>query len=170
VLVRRLPAPAASTGAGGPARGLAVGGVHRARFARSFDALAPLFEFLREAMSAEGIAADALDAGGQPLRNVVEFIAEELFTNMVKYNADGGGELAVELAREGGVLVCRVADPDSEPFDVTAAPEVDITAAAQDRRPGGLGIHLSRRLADGLEYDYSGRTSTITFRKALGSD
>jgi phosphoserine phosphatase len=154
VLVRRLPEHQA----------------HRASFPRSVDALERLFGFLREAMAAEGIAADATDAAGQPLRNVVEFIAEELFTNMVKYNARGGGEISVEVARRGRMLACRIADPDSEPFDLTAAPDVDITAGAESRRPGGLGIHLSRRLADGLEYDYSGRTSTITFRKGLGND
>jgi anti-sigma regulatory factor (Ser/Thr protein kinase) len=141
-----------------------------ARFPRSIDALEPMFEFLRGAMAAEGIAAEAIDAAGQPLRNVVEFIAEELFTNMVKYNPTGGGEIALALARRGAMLECRIADPDSDRFDVTAAPDVDVTVGAESRRPGGLGIHLSRRLADGLEYDYSGRTSTITFRKALGND
>ncbi|MGH8029844.1 MAG: ATP-binding SpoIIE family protein phosphatase, partial [Arenimonas sp.] len=144
--------------------------VHRAVFARSIDSLAALFAFLDGAMAAEGIAADVNDAAGQPLRNVVGFVAEELFTNMVKYNADGGGEITVEFARRGNVLECVITDPDSERFDVTAAPDVDVTASAGQREPGGLGIHLSRRLADDLEYDYSGRTSRITFRKALGSD
>jgi anti-sigma regulatory factor (Ser/Thr protein kinase) len=143
--------------------------VHRAQFPRRIDALAPLFAFLGEAMAAEGIARDATDAGGQPLRNAVEFVAEELFTNMVKYNPDGGGQIAVELERRGDVLECRIADPDSERFDVTAAPDADVAADVAQRHPGGLGIHLSRRLADGLEYDYCGRTSRITFRKALGS-
>jgi len=160
VLIRRLPVPA---GAGGGAR------VHRASFPRSFDALSPLFSFLGEAMAAEGIAADATDASGQPLRNVVEFIAEELFTNMVKYNAAGGGEIAVELECQGGVLQCRIADPDSDRFDVAAAPDVDVSAGGESRQPGGLGIHLSRRLADSLDYDYSDRTSTITFRKTPGT-
>lgn len=161
VLIRRLPARDAGRG---------TGRVHRASFPRSFDSLAPLFSFLGEGIAAEGIAADAADPDGQPLRNVFEFIAEELFTNMVKYNAAGAGEIAVELERRGGLLECRIIDPDSERFDVAAAPDVDISAGAESRQPGGLGIHLSRRLADGLDYDYSGRTSTITFRKALGSD
>jgi serine phosphatase RsbU (regulator of sigma subunit)/anti-sigma regulatory factor (Ser/Thr protein kinase) len=158
VLVRRLP------GAG------VEGVVNRALFVRSFDELESLFSFLGQAMAAEGIAADAIDAAGQPLRNTVEFIAEELFTNMVKYNPAGTGEIEVELERRGDTLVCRICDPDSEYFDVTAAPDVDVSAGAESRTPGGLGIHLSRRLADSLEYDYSRRRSTITFRTTLGSD
>jgi anti-sigma regulatory factor (Ser/Thr protein kinase) len=68
------------------------------------------------------------------------------------------------------MIECRITDPDSERFDVTAVPDVDVAAGADQRQPGGLGLHLSRRLADDLQYDYSGRTSRITFRKALGSD
>jgi anti-sigma regulatory factor (Ser/Thr protein kinase) len=88
---------------------------------------------------------------------------------MVKYNPHGGGEIAVEIERRGDVLEGRITDPDSERFDVTAAPDVDIAAPASERRPGGLGLHLSRKLADGLEYDYRGRASRITFFKSLGS-
>jgi phosphoserine phosphatase len=157
VLVRRLPQPDATR-------------VHRATFARRIDELDSMFAFLGRALAAEGVAADALDDQRQPVRNAIEFVAEELFTNMVKYNPGGGDGIAVELERHGDVLECRVVDPDSDRFDVTAAPAVDITADAASRRPGGLGIHLSRKLADALEYDYSGRTSRITFRKRLGSD
>jgi phosphoserine phosphatase len=158
VLLRRLP----EAGAQGLARS--------ASFARSFDSLEAMFSFLGEAMAAEGIAPDATDAAGHPLRHSVDFIAEELFTNMVKYNAGGKGDITVEIERRGSELWCRIIDPDSDEFDVTAAPDVDVTAGAESRVPGGLGIHLSRRLADDLEYDYSRRTSTITFRTTLGSD
>jgi sigma-B regulation protein RsbU (phosphoserine phosphatase) len=157
VLLRRLPE--AGTGL-----------ARSAAFARSFDSLEGLFSFLGEAMAAEGIPPDATDASGRPLRNSIDFIVEELFTNMVKYNAAGNADVTVELERRGNELVCRVIDPDSEEFDVAAAPDVDVSAGAESRRPGGLGIHLSRRLADSLEYDYSRRRSTITFRTTLGSD
>jgi len=158
VLLRRLPEA--------DPEGLA----RRASFARSFDSLEAMFGFLGEAMAAEGIAADATDAAGHPLRHTVDFIAEELFTNMVKYSAGGNGDITVELERRGRALWCRIIDPDSDEFDVTAAPDVDVTAGAESRKPGGLGIHLSRRLADSLQYDYSRRRSTITFRTTLGSD
>jgi anti-sigma regulatory factor (Ser/Thr protein kinase) len=67
------------------------------------------------------------------------------------------------------LLSVRLADPDSHFFDVTAAPDADVNAGAEQREPGGLGLHLIRRLVDSLEYDYSGRRSLITFRKRLGS-
>ena len=38
-------------------------------------------------------------------------------------------------------------DYDVEPFDVTAAPDADVDLPIEQRSPGGLGLHLIRRLA-----------------------
>ena len=67
---------------------------------------------------------------------------------------------------EGGVEV-TLTDYDVEPFDVTKAPDVDIDLPVEQRKPGGLGLHLIRRLVDSIEYRYSpeDRQSRITFRK-----
>ena len=46
-------------------------------------------------------------------------------------------------------------DYDVEPFDVTQAPDVDVTLPIEQRKPGGLGLHLIRRLVDSIEYEYS---------------
>ena len=52
-------------------------------------------------------------------------------------------------------------------FDVTKAPDVDIELPIEQRRPGGLGLHLIRRLLDSIEYEYikENRQSRITFWK-----
>ena len=46
-------------------------------------------------------------------------------------------------------------DYDVDPFDVTKAPDVDVTLPIEQRRPGGLGLHLIRRLMDSVDYEYS---------------
>ena len=129
-----------------------------AGFQRSFAALERVFEFTRGFYDAEGVGAeDRLD---------FDFCLEEIFTNLVKYNREGRHDIEVELERRGNDLVARVLDYDVEPYDVTRGPPVDITLPISRREPGGLGLHLVRRLAD-LSYDYTNRCSRITVTKSL---
>jgi len=130
-----------------------------ARFPRSFDALDQVFGFTRRFYDAANVA--------DPERLVFDFCVEELFTNLVKYN-NGNNEIELTLDRQGDRLVGQLTDFDVEPYDITAAPAVDVTLTAEQRKPGGLGVHLVRRLVDGLEYDYTNRASRITFTKNLG--
>jgi anti-sigma regulatory factor (Ser/Thr protein kinase) len=128
-------------------------------FRRSFDSLEGIFEF-----SAEFFAGHAVDPGLLP---TVDLVLEELFTNMVKYSP--GGEAFVRIAMRpvhGGVDV-TLTDYDVERFDVTQAPDADINLPIEKRTPGGLGLHLIRRLVDSMRYEYSNdtRQSRITFRK-----
>jgi anti-sigma regulatory factor (Ser/Thr protein kinase) len=57
-------------------------------------------------------------------------------------------------------MVC-LTDFDVDEFDVTKAPDVDINRPLSERTPGGLGIHLVRRVTESLSYRYENRTSTI---------
>lgn len=129
-------------------------------FERKFDALPQIFE------CTAGFAGRAR-LGPDPLRTV-DFVVEELFTNMVKYSRESDAKVRMDLQAIPGGVEVTLADFDVEPFDVTAAPEVDITLTAAERRPGGLGLHLIRKMVDSIEYQYAGRQSTITFRVSAG--
>ena len=164
VLLRRLPArDRQHAGTALPARsaGDTEAWPMQQSFARNYDALPAIFDFIQRALSGAGIGADE--------RYAIEFGVEEIFTNMVKYNPDGSGDIEISIRCAPAELVCQLVDPDSGYFDVSAAPDADTSAPAAERRPGGLGLHLVRRLVDSMDYDYSGRRSRITLRKALGS-
>ena len=97
----------------------------------------------------------------------MDLAVEELFTNMVKYSPAGDAHIRIAMATtEGGVEV-TLTDYDVDRFDVTQAPDANIDLPIEERRPGGLGLHLIRRLVDSLQYEYSNesRQSRITFRK-----
>lgn len=132
----------------------------RGNFPRSIDALEQVFEYTRGFYDTEQVDADD--------RRVFDFCVEEIFTNLVKYNVSGVHDIELALERRGNLLVAELTDIDVEPFDVTRVPAVDITLPAGKRNPGGLGLHLVRRLVDDIDYDYTNRRSRITFTKSLG--
>lgn len=124
---------------------------------RRIDALQDLFAFTARTWAQAGLAPELLPR--------VDLVLEELFTNVVKY---GGGAAPVRLdirTVEGGVEVA-LSDPEARYFDVTRAPAVDTAAPVEQRRPGGLGLHLIRQLVDSLDYRYAedSRSSCVTFR------
>jgi anti-sigma regulatory factor (Ser/Thr protein kinase) len=124
------------------------------RFGRTLASLEGMFGFVAEFMKA-----NELDAS-QGFE--VDLVIEELFTNQVKYNPEASHEVEVRLERKGPAVVVVLRDFDVEPFDVTQAPEVDVSRPLSERQTGGLGLHLVRRIAESIRYDHRDRCSTIT--------
>lgn len=131
-----------------------------ARFPRRFASLPDIF-----ALTSGFFAAQRLDPVLLP---VVDLAVEELFTNMVKYSTESAAEVSIALKPVARGVEVTLVDYDVEPFDVTQAPDVDTTLPAEERRPGGLGLFLVKKMVDSLEYRYQNRESRITFRKTTG--
>ena len=130
----------------------------RAAFPRRIDALSEIVAFTAAAF-------ERLQVPGE-LQRDVDFILEELFTNVVKYGR-GTAPVTIEIAAITDGVEATLTEPEAERFDVTRAPVVDTTLPSELRRPGGLGLHLIARLVNSVKYDYSEseRCSRITFRK-----
>lgn len=129
------------------------------RFRREFRSLEPIVSFVNEFLGAHGIREDeAFD---------VHLIIEELFTNMVKYSRESQEDIAIGLDWVPPVLTVRLRDFDVSAFDVTRHMPRDLDRPIEERRRGGLGLRIVREIADGLDYHWADRVSTITVTKRL---
>ncbi|MEO0034741.1 MAG: hypothetical protein RLZZ501_764 [Pseudomonadota bacterium] len=83
---------------------------------------------------------------------------EELTVNIVRYAFPEGGVHRIAIGLELGAdrLVCDLRD-NGIAFDPFAqAPAPDLTGPTAERRVGGLGVHLVRRMMDEVAYRRDG--------------
>ena len=93
---------------------------------------------------------------------------EEIFTNVIFHGYRDGGEHAihVELALRERVVSLTVED-EGIPFNPLDAPPSDETTSIEERSIGGLGIHLVRKLMDGVEYARAGNRNRLVVTKRI---
>ena len=127
------------------------------QFKRQLDSLVAVFDFIDQFVTRENVDDDAT--------GVVCLAVEELFTNMIKYEGVNSNDISLELRVDGEMIIVQLVDHDVEPFDMTKRPVPDLGALLKDRKPGGLGIFLTQKLVDDMQYQYVDRTSIITLKK-----
>jgi phosphoserine phosphatase len=129
-------------------------------------------DFKRDLSALEKIFAFTAAEVEAALRPAVDLALEELFTNVVKYGRPGDAPVRIEIARIASGVEVSLVERDADPFDAAAAPDADTTLSLERRRPGGLGLHLTRKVVDSIEYRYAAETRTgrTTFRKTRGRD
>ena len=96
----------------------------------------------------------------------VSLVVEELFTNMVKYTP-GDKEVLICMKKKNGELIITLTDFGVSAYDITKADQVDVNKRLEERRPGGLGLHLVKQMMDDIKYEYKNRNSKITLIKHL---
>jgi len=129
-------------------------------FKRDIQALGEIFDFVERYSTENAIDASALFA--------LKFIVEELFTNMVKYNiSDTQSDIDILLRKNDGKITLQLTDYGVDSFDITRVADADVTQALEERKIGGLGIHLVRKMVDSMNYEYRDRQSRITITKNL---
>lgn len=128
-------------------------------FKRDMTSLESIFAFIEQFISSSNIAPTHV----YPLQLVIE----ELFTNILKYQASGTSDVVVHIEKSDDKLIVRLRDFDSEPFDLTQSKDVNTDEYIRQKNPGGLGLHLVKQMVDSLDYEYDNRTTTITLIKHL---
>lgn len=127
---------------------------------REVASLEPLFSVLEE-----GFQSHAID---ERTSYCLKLSAEELFTNMVRHNVGGGDRISVLLDITAERIRLELTDHEVEPFDPDSIAPVDVDQPVEQRRPGGLGMHLVRSLVDRVSYQYDEGKLKVSVIKKLG--
>ncbi|MBR6283178.1 MAG: SpoIIE family protein phosphatase [Muribaculaceae bacterium] len=98
----------------------------------------------------------------------LQLAIEESVVNVMEYAYEGDhrGLVTVDCMADDTWLDVVITD-NGRPFDPTSHPDADITLPTEKRDVGGLGILLTRRLMDAINYEHDGKRNVLTLRKRL---
>jgi anti-sigma regulatory factor (Ser/Thr protein kinase) len=112
------------------------------------------------------------DAHGLPasIRRSVNVALDELLTNTISYGfaGRGGGQVTIEAELGADRLSVTVTD-DGRPFDPLGVASPDTALPVEQRKIGGLGLHLVRRLMDDVSYERRADRNVVVLAKRLAS-
>ena len=89
---------------------------------------------------------------------------DEVYSNIVRYS--GASEAQVRIMKEADTLRLVFRD-NGKPYNPLDAEEPDVTASAEDRAIGGLGIFMVRKMMDAVDYEYAGGMNKVTLTANL---
>jgi serine/threonine-protein kinase RsbW len=131
-------------------------------FDADFDNLDEIRDFVGEAASQAGFSDKEIYA--------IQLAADEASSNIIEHAYAGmkGGRLEIECNLfEGGLKI--VMCDQGKSFNPSSVPEPNVNADLSERKIGGLGMYLMRKLMDEVTYETSDETGNIlTMIKRVG--
>jgi serine/threonine-protein kinase RsbW len=123
-------------------------------------------------VSGIGIVRDTLDDLGRelgiPMRALMQLqvALDEVVSNVIKYSWDDGGrhEFLVRITVHPDRVDLEVFD-DGREFDPLTVPAPGPGPVGQRPQPGGLGIHMAKKLVDHFAYERTGGRNHTTLSK-----
>lgn len=101
----------------------------------------------------------------------LDLAAEEVFTNLVRHNPSDEKFVTMTVECTPQEVHLQWIDRGVPRFEPSAEQlAVDVTRPISQRRPGGLGLHLTRSVVDALTFGYENGDMTVGVVKRLGSD
>ena len=99
----------------------------------------------------------------------IDIAIDELFGNISRYAYDpltGPATVRVEVEQEPLSVIVTFID-HGKPYDPLSTREPDLTASAEDRPIGGLGVFLVKKTMDDVSYEYKEGKNILRIKKQL---
>lgn len=89
----------------------------------------------------------------------LKVVTDEIYSNIVHYS---GAQKAEILFKNDADIVTLVFADDGKPYNPLEAEEPDITAGIEDRKIGGLGLFMVKKMAQSVAYEYAAGKNQMT--------
>ena len=101
----------------------------------------------------------------------VNLAVEEIVTNIIKYGYDDAirHTISLRISPFPDHIRLQLQD-DGHPFDPVHTPKPDINAPLEQRRIGGLGLHLVREMTSRIDYRRENGRNVLEIDIARNSD
>jgi len=119
-----------------------------------------LIDWVGSCCAAEGLAEDVTFKLTLALEEAVANVITHAFLGLPPPHS-----IKVRLAISARSVSAEIID-NGRPFDPTAAPDPDLSLSLEERRPGGLGIHLMRGMMDRVHYRRGDGNNILRLEKA----
>lgn len=94
--------------------------------------------------------------------NKVMLALDEIYSNIVYYSKSTLANLIL-IKKEEGIEI--IFEDNGLPYDPTLNKDPDVTLGAEERKIGGLGIYMVKKIADTVEYKYDNKNILKVFIK-----
>ena len=112
-----------------------------------------------------------LEAVDCPMKSQMqmEIAVEEIFVNIANYAyAPEIGKATVRVEVSGDPVTVSITFIDrGVPYDPLAKEDPDVTLSAEERKIGGLGIFMTKKIMDDISYEYKDGQNILTLKKTL---
>lgn len=98
------------------------------------------------------------------IQTTMLIITDEIFSNLVYYSQ--ATEVTVKVGMETGVYAITFTD-NGIPYNPLEAKTPDITLSAEERSIGGLGMHIVKKMADEVTYQYEDAKNILNVKKHI---
>lgn len=104
----------------------------------------------------------------EPIKNQVNLVLEELYTNTVNYGFEGinDGRVVIALLNNGSCLDIVYQD-NGIAYNPLQAEDPELLLSVEDRSIGGLGVFFVKTMTDHVEYMRDGGFNIIKMTKNL---
>ncbi len=107
---------------------------------------------------------DILSDSGAPFKTIaqVNVAIDEILSNIISYS--GAEKVTVKCASSLSEIKIEFSD-DGKPYDPTSSPDPDTSLSVEERKLGGLGILMVKKIMDDITYMYKENKNILSIKK-----